>query len=91
MVKGAKRNMIVLRDTDSALYEEAYFLLREDLDEPIPAQTALIEEANRIVCDNLITASLARSPRKARKTDGLIWYLTGLLSGLGFAFLLMLF
>jgi hypothetical protein len=89
MVKGARRSMIVLRDTDSAIYEEAYFLLREDLKDPLPTPDSLVEEANRIVGGNLLSSSRPKHKSRVSIPPSLLWYLIGLLSGMGFAFLLM--
>lgn len=90
MVKGCRRSMIVLRDTDSALYEEAYFLLREEIPTPLPPQSQLIEEANRIVAGNLVAAVGQKKRRACSVSEGALWFLSGLLVGLGIAFLLML-
>lgn len=90
MVKGCRRSMIVLRDTDSTLYEEAYFLLREEIPSPFPPQSQLIEEANRIVSGNLVAAAGRRKRRACSVSEGALWFLSGLLVGLGIAFLLML-
>ena len=80
--------MIVLRDTESDLYEEALFLLKEEAMQNPPSEARLIEEANRI----LSRKSLIRKSRSgASMRDGVTWYLLGLFSGAGFIFLLSVF
>lgn len=47
LLRGTSKRMVSVKSNDSKLFEEAYFILREDLAEmPLPD---LLEEANRIV------------------------------------------
>ena len=51
MVKGYQRKMICVKQTGSEWFEEAYFLLRQDTEEPLYDEECLIREANRIVSE----------------------------------------
>lgn len=46
MVKGAQKQMVVLKINDSEVFEEAYFLVRRGAD---AARMDMLTEANRIV------------------------------------------
>jgi len=85
MIKGCLRDLIVLRDTESPLYEEAYFLLRPSRAASPPPHEELVAEANRIIGDVF--------PRKkTRKGPGAsaLWFLSGLAVGVGLSFLLLI-
>ncbi len=51
MIKGTQKKMIVLKTSDSALFEEAYFVVRHD---GVAKGEDMIAEANRIIecCGN---------------------------------------
>lgn len=46
MLKGAQKRMIVVKTSDSKLFEEAYFVLRH---ESRGEETDMVAEANRII------------------------------------------
>lgn len=79
MVKGCQRKIVVLKDTGSDLFEEAYFILKEEHsggEASIPPDMA--EEADRILSGNL---SAPKKPRTGgrRPVSGLRWFLYGAL------------
>ena len=47
MIKGSRRQMIVVRTDDSRYFDEAYFVLRKNL--KVPPQNDILKEANRIL------------------------------------------
>ena len=47
MLRGCKRNMIVLRGTGSDLFEEAYFVVKEEAERR--SESDMLEEAERII------------------------------------------
>ena len=49
MLKGAQKQMIVVRTRDSRLFEEAYFVMRRDADMGGAPTVDMIGEANRII------------------------------------------
>ena len=51
MIKGCSKRMIMLKDTGSDLFEEAYFVLKTRRGIcNISTERDFIEEANRIIC-----------------------------------------
>ena len=46
MIKGAQKQMIVVKTGDSALFEEAYFVMRRDT---VAGRIDLLNEANKII------------------------------------------
>ena len=82
MVKGCQRRIILLRDTGSGMFEEAYFILKpERANAP---EQLMIAEANRIIAEQKRPASAAQIRRR--------WphFLGGLLTGGGLVGLLWL-
>ncbi len=52
MIKGAQKQMIVIRTAASRYFTEAYFVLRGDVDTKNPhKETDMLREANRILAD----------------------------------------
>lgn len=77
MVKGAQKQMIVVRTGNSRYFDEAYFVLRRNVRVPCPEQNEMIGEANRILqdCD-----PSHRAPRK-KMPRGVVFFLLGILCG----------
>ena len=92
MLRGAKKNMIVVRTRDSRVFEEAYFVMRRDK-RPNPAdEKDILWEANRILESSLPTAEQAKTSSKQTTAipllKNLFWYGAGLISGVGLGVLL---
>ena len=95
MLRGARRNMIVVRTRDSRMFEEAYFVMRRnagkaDVDEP-----DMLWEANRILENTLPADKTPPLKRNGAGTRfgllrGLIWFGMGILCGGGSVGLLWL-
>jgi LPS O-antigen subunit length determinant protein (WzzB/FepE family) len=87
MIKGASRRMVVLKHTGSRLFEEAYFILREETEAKVP-RTDMIAEANRIVSAN----TLPPREEKPKRSPLLMtfFFLLGALVGGGGATLVLL-
>ena len=51
MIKGARKQMIVVRMGDSQYFDEAYFVLREDAQKERKKSTDILNEANRILAE----------------------------------------
>ena len=49
MIKGARKQMIVIRTGNSPYFDEAYFVLRKDIQEYPVQKKDIISEANRIL------------------------------------------
>ena len=92
MLRGAKKNMIVVRTRDSRMFEEAYFVMRRDSVLTGADEADMLWEANRILENALpryereLTEE-ATTERRSR-LRGLIWFGMGLISGGGLTGLL---
>ena len=98
MLRGAKKNMIVVRTRDSRMFEEAYFVMRRNASTAAVDDLDMLWEANRILES---TVSYARnqkaggekreSPRRrSGKLQRLLWFGAGLICGGGLVGLLWL-
>ena len=77
MIKGARRQMIVLRTGNSKYFDEAYFVLRHNVGEYATGRGDILDEANRILAEN------TAFHRQAGRAHRLRWpfFLAGLLCG----------
>ena len=83
MLRGAKKNMIVVRTRDSRMFEEAYFVMRRDAG--VAADEAdMLWEANRILEGTAHGA--VREPSSIARGGRLrcaVWFLAGVVGGGG--------
>jgi len=79
MIKGTHRHMVILKNTESPLFEEAYFILR-DQENPTDCRGDMVAEANRIITANTLPPK--RKPRH-EKLKYLLFFLLGTLAGSG--------
>ena len=84
MIKGAQKQMIVLRTADSRYFDEAYFVLRKELPVQKGAKGEMLFEADRILRESTNDARIGHKKRKR----GLLFFCIGFLLGLGAAALL---
>ena len=83
MIKGAKKQMIVVRTVGSRVFDEAYFVLRRQWKEESGDSEDMLREANRILAEgNEPTHPTARSHRRW------LFFGIGILCGLTLGFLL---
>ncbi len=87
MLKGAKKNMIVVRTRDSRVFEEAYFVMRRDAGGTVTDDSDMLWEANRILENTIPSAEQTRVYPKptdrGSRLKNLLWFGLGLLSGGG--------
>ena len=83
MVKGCRRNMILLKNVDSDSIEEAYFVLREGMGEEGDGQARMIEEAKRILSGNVIARQETRRKKSRGAALGWLCFMVGALLGGG--------
>ena len=85
MIKGAQKRMIVLKTADSAVFEEAYFVLRRENN---CGEGDMVTEANRII------ESSGGKNKEKRSLKNMLWYAVsfggGTAVGVGAACLLWL-
>ena len=85
MLKGAQKKMIVIKTSDSEIFEEAYFVVKGGVER---SQPDMVSEANRIIegCGE------KRRERKSRDMKALIIslisFMTGTIFGGGIAILI---
>ena len=96
MLRGAKKNMIVVRTRDSRVFEEAYFVIRPDTGTTAVDDADMLWEANRILENTTPSPCPSSRTSSARNSKGLwrglLWYGLGILSGggaVGFLWLLL--
>lgn len=51
MIKGAKKQMIVVRTSESRFFDEAYFVLRREIPENNSASEDILKEADRLLSE----------------------------------------
>ena len=77
MIKGAQKQMIVVRTTDSRYFDEAYFVLRREIRPHRGVKNDMLWEADRI-----LQQTQQDSKRQGRKIcRGLLFFLLGILCG----------
>lgn len=87
MIKGCKKNVVYVRNTESDVFEEAYFILSDDFESKQPSEPDMVAEANRIIAESPIAAYFGITAEKQRKKHGLkslnfsrgLWFVAGAL------------
>lgn len=77
MIRGARKEMIVVRTGDSRYFDEAYFVLRDDTKKDKQKSKDILSEANRIL------AEIAPEHPVASKNKNRQWLFFGVGSLLG--------
>ena len=80
-MRGCQRQIIMLKGTDSQIFDEAYFLLRKDFDRSRGDEGELVREAERLV-------ALNTTRRRVRVVSKWALFAAGMLAG-GLLFLLL--
>lgn len=79
--KGCQKKMILLRDPSGSFFEEAYFILRDDLP-PHTAETDMVREANRIIHEATgHHDGMSRTKSRRTSLTNVLWMLFGFASG----------
>ena len=86
MIKGARKEMIVVRTAGNRYFDEAYFVLREDTQKQRPKSTDILNEANRILAE--ITPEHPHTPKKQNRQW--LFFLIGSFSGAAFSLMVTL-
>ncbi|MBP5209361.1 MAG: hypothetical protein J6125_00725 [Clostridia bacterium] len=80
MLHGCKKTVIHLSETDSEMFDEAYFILRGGAKTPPPAERDMVKEANRLLERAKTEGDRARERARRRRLYGLLCFLSGALS-----------
>lgn len=89
MLRGAQKKMIVMRTHNSRMFEEAYFVMRQNADVPDNASIGggrdILTEANRILEGSLAGYDRERHARERmrRRIFRVLWFLGGVITGGG--------
>ena len=86
MLKGAQKQMIIVRTGDSRYFDEAYFVLRREIKTQRSTRSDMLREATRI----LEESELDPRPRRSRVPKGVLLFLAGILCGAAVAVLICL-
>ena len=73
-MRGCQRQIIMLKGTDSQIFDEAYFLLRKDFDRSRGDEGELVREAERLV-------ALNTTRRRVRVVSKWALFAAGMLAG----------
>lgn len=88
MVKGISRRVIVVKSPDPNIFEEAIFLVKEDVSNRGVTQAEILKEAQSVASDYVRNNTDARKPVKISPiasalagagTTAVIWFLSHLL------------
>lgn len=88
-MKGTEKKMLLLKNTGSDIFEEAYFILKDRLPAVRVSESEMVKEANRIVSENLISGYFTGGKAKGRVTP-LKSFILGLVLGASVAVLVLL-
>jgi hypothetical protein len=77
MIKGAHKQMIVVRTSASRYFEEAYFVLKSSMKPRQDQQNDLLAEADRIIRES----ENARGGKRSQHRFAWGWFLAGSLLG----------
>lgn len=81
MYNGNQKKVIVIKNTNSRFFEEAYFILKESgKNENKSHESAMIREANRIANENFVCPlpdGKIKIKKMNSKTRFVIWFLSG--------------
>ncbi len=88
MLKGCQRKIIMLKNTGSNIFEEAYFVIRDSALRSHVSEADMIAEANRIIRENG-TAQLSQKKSKKKAVDAallvrILFALAALVFAVGF-------
>ena len=96
MIKGCKKSVVYVRNTESDVFEEAYFILSDDYEVKQPTEPDMVAEANRIISESPIASYFGMSAEKQKRKRGGncsvisrgLWFVAGALFSSGIALLL---
>ncbi len=84
MIKGAQKQMIVVKTGESRWFDEAYFVLRRDVAQKEQDPGLLLQEANRI----LEECTHRRHKKQLHLLPRVLFFLSGVAMGTGLSALL---
>ena len=95
MIKGCQKNVIWLRNTESEMFEQAYFILSDAASLKKKSEGDIIAEARRIIeqspCGNYFGGSAASLRKKRKPTSAMVKLFFFLLGAVAAGVPMMLF
>lgn len=88
MIKGAQKQMIVVRTGNSPYFDEAYFVLRREIHPEKRVKTDILSEANRILHESGGGGVGCSARRRRQKLWVFFAFLAGIAVGFAVRFLL---
>jgi len=79
MVRGCQKKIILLKNTGSPIFEEAYFILSDMADNLMLGESDMIKEAKRIIDEGHINKSGPKKEKKRTAFNSFIWFISGAL------------
>jgi hypothetical protein len=79
MIKGCQKKIILLKDTGSDFFEEAYFILKSDATISKSKETDMVKAATKIVTDSLTSQN--KEKKKVKLNSKAINFMIGALCG----------
>ena len=65
MIRGCQRRVVYVKNTENALFDEAYFLISEDVSEISDTHPDILTEARRLLCEADVIGEKKRKKRKS--------------------------
>ena len=78
MYTGTQKKAIVLKNTQNCIFEEAYFILKDDFKNI--KESEMVKEANKILKNNIVGGYFYDSSKdnhSKRRFNGLLYFLSG--------------
>lgn len=83
--KGTQKKMIMLKNTGSEYFEQAYFIIRDECSRASNqscTENDMIKEANRIISETFASnGSFSKETKRRFVNSKRFWYVAGLLCG----------
>jgi len=78
MYRGSKKTVLVFKGQDRSIFDEAHFIVRENISAP---DDDIIKEANRIIAE-YGDYKLKGQKSKKKEKSSIFWYISGIISGI---------
>lgn len=77
MLKGAQKKVIIVKDTQSGIFDEAYFIVKNSADHRNLTKHDMVSEAQRIISGSVINSD--EKTKKPEKYLRPLWFFIGML------------
>lgn len=79
MIKGCQKNVVWIRSTESELFEEAYFILSDKMNERHISENDMVSEANRLIADSFCPVpTFVGEKGRGRISEKIKWFFFGI-------------